>query len=61
MQHTGRRNKRMYCKCKDARIHSIEDTGYCKSLAAWWPLYRGAGGFSVYIVFRALDVPFQIK
>ena len=30
------------------RIHRIEDTGYSKFLAAWWPLYRGAGGY-IYI------------
>jgi hypothetical protein len=36
------------CKCKDTRIHRIEDTGYSKSFAAWWPLYRGAGGY-IYI------------
>jgi len=29
------------------RIHRIEDTGYSKCLAAWWPLYRGAGGFPI--------------
>ena len=27
------------------KIHRIQDTGYSKCLAAWWPLFRGAGGY----------------
>ena len=38
------------CKYQDARIHRIQDAGSSKFLAAWWPLYRGAGGY-IFVVY----------
>ena len=44
------------CKCKDARIHRIEDAGLGKCPAAWWHPLRGAGGlvFSIVFLFHLL-------
>ena len=32
-------------RCKDTRMNRIQDAGIIRRFAAWWPLYRGAGGF----------------
>ena len=28
-------------QCKDTRMHRMQDTGYSKRFAAWWPLFEG--------------------
>ena len=32
-------------KMQDTKMQRIQDTGIKQAFAAWWPLYRGAGGY----------------
>ena len=55
MQDTGIKG----CKCKDTRLHRIEDIGYSKFFAAWWPLYRGAGGYPYISLYIPSEIAFK--